>query len=103
MQLNEELRRLRNIKKLSLRDVRELTGISPSTLSRLECGLSKIGPDDLRKLAKAYDISCETLMRLAGYMDSDAPSQKLEIEMSDDEAKELLRYLEFLRWKGRKK
>lgn len=37
-QLGAELRRVRKEKGLSLRDVKEITGISPSTLSRIERG-----------------------------------------------------------------
>jgi len=67
--LARELRRLRELKECSLRDVEEATGISNAYVSQLERGeATGPSPHKLYKLAEFYDTSYEALMRTAGYI-----------------------------------
>jgi len=56
--LGEELRRIRNIRGVSLRKVQDETGISNAYLS----------PHILHKLAEFYGVPYESLMDAAGYL-----------------------------------
>lgn len=65
--------------KLSLREAAKLIGISHSYLSTLEKGIdprtgSPINPtpETLKLISKAYNISYETLMQAAGYIENDS-------------------------------
>ena len=67
--LGEGLRFARDMKKLSLREVEEATGISNAYLSQLENDkIQKPSPHFLHKLAALYDLDYEHLMEAAGYM-----------------------------------
>jgi len=58
-ELGDELRRRREAKKLSLRDVEEVTGVSAATLSRIERG-STPDLDIVAKLATWLSVSVHT-------------------------------------------
>ena len=67
--LARELRRLRELKECSLRDVEEATGISNAYVSQLERGeATGPSPHKLYRLAEFYDTSYEALMRAAEYI-----------------------------------
>jgi transcriptional regulator with XRE-family HTH domain len=67
--LGEELRRIRELHKLTLRAVEGLTGISNAYLSQLETGkIEKPSPNYLYKLAEVYNIPYDLLMERAGYI-----------------------------------
>src|SRR5260370_25007072 len=69
--LGEELKRLRELKGWSLRQVEEKTNnkVSNSYLSQLESGAVKEpSPNVLYALAKVYGVSYPALMTLAGYV-----------------------------------
>ena len=69
MTLGEELKALRNQKKLSLRQVEEKVGVTNGYLSLLENDkVRQPSPDILQKLAKAYEVPFELLMEKAGYI-----------------------------------
>lgn len=77
--------------KLSLREAAKLIGISHSYLSTLEKGIdprtgSPINPtpETLKLISKAYNISYETLMQAAGYIEND--SSKIIIKSDEIEA-----------------
>jgi transcriptional regulator with XRE-family HTH domain len=106
--LGQGLRTARDVKKLSLRQVEEATGISNAYLSQLENNqVKKPSPHFLHKLAALYDIPYEVLMENAGYLKQSEKvtgprslagaalySQK---NLTDEEADALGEYLAFLR------
>jgi transcriptional regulator with XRE-family HTH domain len=106
--LGEELRTVRELRKLSLRNVESATGISNAYLSQLENDkIKKPSPHFLSKLANLYDLAYETVMQAAGYV---APKVKPEgpktlagealwaqCDLSADEEQKLLEYLQFIR------
>jgi HTH-type transcriptional regulator, competence development regulator len=70
--LGEFLKRLREKKGVSLRDVENDTGISNAYLSQLETGERKKlpSPDRLKKLASYYNVSIQELLQKAGYYEN---------------------------------
>ena len=67
--LGEELRRIRDLLGLSLREVEKITGVSNAYLSQLETGkIEKPAPSYLYKLSEAYNVPYELLMEKAGYI-----------------------------------
>ena len=71
-ELGEHLKKTRNNKKLSLKAVTDLTGVSDSTLSHIESGKTDSpAPLHLKKLANAYGIDLIDLYVKAGYLDFD--------------------------------
>jgi len=61
-EVGPRLRRLRSIRSTSLADLAELTGISKSTLSRLETGQRKASLELLLPLAQAYGVPLDELV-----------------------------------------
>jgi transcriptional regulator with XRE-family HTH domain len=112
--LGQELRRIRELHRLSLRAVESLTGISNAYLSQLETGkVEKPSPHYLYKLAEAYHIPYELLMEKAGYIQRHPPEEKhrtlagsalsaLE-DLTPEEEEELMNYLAYLRSKNKPK
>jgi transcriptional regulator with XRE-family HTH domain len=106
--LGEELRTVRELRRLSLRDVESATGISNAYLSQLENDkIKKPSPHFLSKLANLYDLKYEGVMQAAGYV---APREKPEgprtlagealwsgCDLSAEEEEKLLEYLRFMR------
>jgi transcriptional regulator with XRE-family HTH domain len=102
------LRKAREMTKLSLREVEEVTGISNAYLSQLENDkIKKPSPHFLHKLAQIYGIGYELLMESVGYVQKrkhgDGPqtlagaalfSQK---QLTPEEEEKLAEYLAFLR------
>ena len=75
--LARELRRLRELKECSLRDVEEATGISNAYVSQLERGeATGPSPHKLYRLAEFYDTSYEALMRAAGYIPEEGEGEE---------------------------
>ena len=65
----EGLKMARELRKLSLREVEDATGISNAYLSQLENDkIKKPSPHFIHKLAALYDIGYELLMESAGYV-----------------------------------
>lgn len=113
--LGEELKRLRAIKQVSLRDVEEEISISNAYLSQLERSEAKQpSPHWLYKLATYYNVPYESLMTLAGYIDeqkiaagSRRPLSSLErllmsAHLNQDEETEVIKYVEFVASKRKK-
>ena len=68
------LRKLRGT--VSLRQMQDRTGISHAYLSKIEKGRQRPGPRVLQRLASAYGVGLETLLREAGHLDYQAsPSE----------------------------
>ncbi len=114
--LGEYLRNLRTARKLSLRDVEEVSGVSNAYLSQLEQGkITKPSPHFLHKLAGCYAVPYETLMEKAGYITKeDADPKKVLSQrkgqlapsslgiLSRAEEEELLSYLAYIRSKQKR-
>ena len=113
--LPDELRRIRTIKNMSLREVEKGTGISNAYLSQLENGnANKPTPDILRRLAAFYKVNYESLMEAAGYLgDATVAEGKLTVptviqtalmsaDLNEEESEMVAQYIEFLRSRSRK-
>ena len=61
-ELGDAMRRRREQQGMSLRDVAEKTGVSASTLSRIENGTGKPDADNIARLAAWLDMPIERLM-----------------------------------------
>src|SRR5438309_2681929 len=64
-ELGTAIRRRREQQGLSLRDVAEKTGVSASTLSRIENGTGKPDADNIARLAAWLDMPIERVMHHA--------------------------------------
>ncbi|PZU68038.1 helix-turn-helix transcriptional regulator [Sphingobium sp.] len=104
------LKSLRAGTSFSLRDIEEATDkqVSNAYLSQLENGkIAKPSPNVLHHLAKVYDVPYAKLMERAGYISPNATradeakhgrAATFAIEnLTNDEEKELLKYLSFYR------
>lgn len=114
--LGEELRQVRALHRLTLRQVEEVTGISNAYLSQLETGkIAQPSPNYLYKLAEVYHIPYDLLMEKAGYITRSTPDNQPERKKSltgaalafldnvtEEEAAELAAYLAYLRWRSGK-
>lgn len=105
--LGEGLKTAREMRKLSLREVEDVTGISNAYLSQLENDkVKKPSPHFLHKLATLYSIDYEMLMEAAGYVQrkqKDGPKtlagaalRGLE-SLTAEEEEQVAKYLAFLR------
>jgi transcriptional regulator with XRE-family HTH domain len=113
--LGQGLRLARELRKLSLRDVEKVTGISNPYLSQLENDkINKPSPFFLHKLATLYEIDYEILMESAGYVQrkSVAKGEPKTLagaalfsteKLTPDEEQQLADYLNFIRSKTKKK
>lgn len=113
--LGDYLAQVRDIKKLTLREVEEATErqVSNAYLSQLEKGrISKPSPNVLHALARVYNVAYDTLMEKAGYVVAESGSDALRSakggtraaknalsneELTETEEAKLLEYLAFLR------
>ncbi len=69
--LGEFIRQQRETARLSLRRFSQLAGISNPYLSQIERGLRKPSAEVLQQIAKALQLSAETLYVRAGILDAD--------------------------------
>ena len=109
--LARALREGRRSRKLSLRDVENLTGVSNAYLSQVEHGkIRQPSPVVLHQLSKVYEIPYEHLLETAGYpvptavvkstRSSNSPLQRFA-NISREEEAALAEYLDFLRARRR--
>lgn len=68
-ELGEFIREQRNVGQMSLRKLSELAGVSNPYLSQIERGLRKPSAEILQQIARALEISSETLYVRAGILD----------------------------------
>ena len=108
MVLGEYLKEIRLQKKLSLKDVYKLTGISDSKLSRIETGTnaSDPAPSILQALSNLYSINLIELYRMAGYLDEEALSSYKQVFhnvnlLTEDERNHIQAHIDLFT-KGRK-
>lgn len=86
-QLGPQLRERRNAQKFSLREVERRSGINSGYLSQLERGdIASPTPSVLQKVAKAYDVPFQIVMRWAGYVEDglSANAQRALSVLGDD-------------------
>src|SRR5687768_368496 len=101
--LGEFIRDQRRIGHLSLRKLSEMAGISNPYLSQIERGLRKPSAEILQSLARALEISSETLYIRAGILDPRDGTSDLMAEIrrdphiNEDQKKTLIRIYESFR------
>jgi transcriptional regulator with XRE-family HTH domain len=99
-ELGEFIRDQRRVGHLSLRKLSEMAGISNPYLSQIERGLRKPSAEILQQLARALEISSETLYVRAGILDARDGSSDLMAEIrrdphiNEDQKKTLVRIYE---------
>lgn len=106
-ELGRYIRGLRQMKRLTLREVESRTQISNAYLSQLEGGkIKNPSPTILYKLSKVYSVSYSTVMQKAGYpvpgRDTTRHQSTLAARIGPTTRQEedaLVEYLEFLRSK----
>src|ERR1041384_6335962 len=101
--LGEFIREQRRVGHLSLRKLSEMAGISNPYLSQIERGLRKPSAEILQQLARALEISAETLYIRAGILDerdtvTDLVAEiRREPNITEDQKKTLIRIYESFR------
>ena len=107
--LSKELKNIRKLRRLSLREVEEKTGISNAYLSQLERGEAENPtPQKLQKLAKCYDVPYVDLMKAAGYLKAGTQSAAqtdlsgfqvalMSANLTEAEQEQVLKYIKFLK------
>ncbi|MBX3314429.1 MAG: helix-turn-helix transcriptional regulator [Actinobacteria bacterium] len=82
--LGEFIREQRRVGHLSLRKLSEMAGISNPYLSQIERGLRKPSAEILQQIARALEISSETLYVRAGILDAEPGAADLTTEIRRD-------------------
>jgi transcriptional regulator with XRE-family HTH domain len=105
--LGEFIREQRRVGHLSLRKLSEMAGISNPYLSQIERGLRKPSAEILQQIARALEISSETLYIRAGILEEREGGADLVGEirrdphLSEDQKKTMVRiYLSFCHENG---
>ncbi|MGH9244987.1 MAG: helix-turn-helix domain-containing protein [Acidimicrobiales bacterium] len=83
-ELGEFIRDQRRLGHLSLRKLSEMAGISNPYLSQIERGLRKPSAEILQQIARALEISAETLYVRAGILDERSDDTDLVIAIRRD-------------------
>jgi transcriptional regulator with XRE-family HTH domain len=101
-ELGEFIRDQRRTGHLSLRKLSEMAGISNPYLSQIERGLRKPSADILQQIARALQISSETLYVRAGILDERAANDvvgeiRRDPHLNEDQKKTLIRIYESFR------
>ncbi len=87
--IGEFIREQRQNAELSLRRLADLAGVSNPYLSQIERGLRKPSAEILQQLAKALEVSAETMYVQAGILDADRGSDHSGVESAINRAPEL--------------
>jgi transcriptional regulator with XRE-family HTH domain len=105
-QLKDLLKDAREVLGLTLRDAGEKAGVSNAYISQLETGIiTTPSPHILYKLANAYKVSYEMLMKAAGYLKPDpggiqaahAIALSGTEDLTEQEMNDVLEYIKFVR------
>ena len=105
-ELGSLLKSHRESKRFSMREVARKSPsgtLSLSYISRLENGTAEVRPQALHALSQLYDTSYEEYLTVAGIINKDGDgkvSLLVGVDMSVEEERELLRYLQFIRDKN---
>lgn len=108
--LGQYLASVRNARKMTLREVEEASNkeVSNAYLSQIENDrIQKPSPNILYRLSDIYSVSYENLMEMAGYITvGKKPEERhgtvptfSEMNLTDEEQAELLRFLNYIRSK----
>jgi transcriptional regulator with XRE-family HTH domain len=81
--LGEFIRSQRRLANLSLRELAERTNVSNPYLSQIERGMHEPSVRVLRSIARALNVSAETLLSQAGLLDHDGDSNA-DLERAHD-------------------
>ncbi len=98
-ELGEHIREQRRQAELSMRKLADLAGVSNPYLSQIERGLKKPSAEILQQLARALEVSAESLYVRAGILD-EAPRSDLlgairaQDDLSVDQKQVLIRIYE---------
>ena len=104
--LGEFIRDQRRVGHLSLRKLSEMAGISNPYLSQIERGLRKPSAEILQQIARALEISSETLYVRAGILEeregTDLVAEiRRDPDLSEEQKKTLVRIYESFRHENR--
>lgn len=102
-ELGEFIREQRNVGQLSLRKLSEMAGVSNPYLSQIERGLRRPSAEILQQIARALEISSETLYVRAGILDE--PDGEVDVvgeirrdpALTEEQKKSLVRVYESFR------
>ena len=83
-ELGEFIREQRRLGELSLRKLAELAGVSNPYLSQIERGVRKPSAEILQQIARALEISSETLYVRAGILDEHEIEADVQREIHRD-------------------
>lgn len=83
-ELGAYIRHQRESARLSLRKLAKIAGVSNPYLSQIERGLRKPSAEILQAIAKALEISSETLYVKAGILEEREPDEDLEAVVARD-------------------
>ena len=82
-ELGNYLLNVRKDRRLSLKKVEQLAGVSNAYLSQLERGRrNPPHPDILKKLAKAYEVPLNELLDAAGYLEEQKGTSRRDVEQA---------------------
>lgn len=101
--LGEFIREQRHLGEMSLRKLSERAGISNPYLSQIERGLRRPSAEILQQIAKALQISAETLYVRAGILDADTEAPQLldlirnDPDLTEDQKKTMVTVYESFR------
>jgi transcriptional regulator with XRE-family HTH domain len=76
------LRAQRQMARLSLRALSQMTGVSDSYLSQVERGLHQPSPEVLKAMAGALGVSATTLYERMGWIEADEPETREGVELA---------------------
>jgi transcriptional regulator with XRE-family HTH domain len=76
------LRAQRQMARLSLRALSQMTGVSDSYLSQVERGLHQPSPEVLKAMAGALGVSATTLYERMGWIEADEPEAREGVELA---------------------
>lgn len=101
--LGEFIREQRNVGQMSLRKLSEAAGVSNPYLSQIERGLRRPSAEILQQIARALEISSETLYVRAGILDE--PTGEFDLieeirrdpHITEDQKKTIVRIYESFR------
>jgi transcriptional regulator with XRE-family HTH domain len=82
--VGEFIRTQREVARLSVRRLADLAGVSNPYLSQIERGLRKPSAEILQQIAKALQISAETLYERAGFLNPDASARGVREAIAAD-------------------
>ena len=82
--IGEFIREQRQQGQVSLRQLARLAGVSNPYLSQIERALRKPSAEILQQIAKALQISAETLYERAGILDADANARGVREAIAND-------------------